>query len=94
MIYLIVSFQAYRRPINPFAHPSPVLLPNRSIFHITYKRFVSIHISLSAPHPLIFDKKKYSTVVVEKVLLTQRVAAAQLRLLRVFGFQLVADAVK
>ncbi len=85
--------QAYRRPTNPFAHPSPMLLPNRNIYHMTYKRFVSIHISSSAARPLIFNKK-YSTVVVEKVLLTQRVAAAQLRLLRVFGFQLFADAVK
>lgn len=70
-----------------------MLLPSRNIIHMTYKRFVSIQILTSAPRPLLFDKK-YSTIVVEKVLLTQRVAAAQLRLLRVFGFQLIADAVQ
>ena len=63
---------------------------------MTYKRFVSIHhIIISSSCPLLFSITSiYSTVVVEKVLLTQRMAAAQLRLLCVFGFQLIPDAVQ
>ena len=97
--------QAYRRPSFPihFAYsprPAYAFTAIEDMFHMTYKRFVSIHhIIISSSCSLYFQIGIYifvyiSTVVVEKVLLTQRVAAAQLRLLRVFGFQLIPDAVQ
>ena len=55
--------------------------------YMTYKRFVSTQ---KIVHQL---QSAFSSIIADVFLLTQRVAAAQLRLLRVFGLELFADAV-